>query len=248
MKYVLASAALAAGLALATVPALAGGDIAAAPATASCGSGPFQGAYIGASTGYVHQHADQTVIGAGLKGSSDDNGWLIGLYSGYNWQCGRFVIGAESDWSYVDASSTTTISGDTFKSSMDYLGTTRVRLGVTVTPTTLLYGTVGIATAHIKHAYASGAIPVTNTDKDYDFGVAVGGGVEFLRGDRFGLKAEVLYVNMGEHTMDFNYVPPGGCGGVCRGYYKWEDDYVVARLGLSYKFGVAPAPAVQPLK
>jgi outer membrane immunogenic protein len=57
--------------------------------------------------------------------------------------------------------------------------------------------------------------------------------------DRWLLRAEALYVDLGDKTRDYS----AGC---CAGTTTWDDKFWVGRLGLSYKFGVREP--VVPLK
>jgi outer membrane immunogenic protein len=213
-----------------------------------CHSGAFNGPYIGASVGYVGVDADHSPEGQS-KLSSDDGGVIAGGHIGYNMQCGRFVIGAEGDFSWTDLKShATAADGTDFWTSVDWLATLRGRLGLVVHENVMLYGTAGVAWADRTHKlYDPGAPggPFSQSDSDTATGFVVGGGVEFLRHERWLFRAEVLYVGLDDDNR--TYTITGGCGGTCTSRVKWEDDMVVARVGLSLKLG-AEAPRYEPLK
>jgi opacity protein-like surface antigen len=85
------------------------------------------------------------------------SGWLFGGQAGYTWQYGRFVGGLEVDYSAADIKGTVNLpvgsSVFTRETKIDELASVRGRLGFTVTPRLLAYGTAGLALAH--HEYAS---------------------------------------------------------------------------------------------
>jgi len=217
-----------------------------------CHRGPFNGLYIGASVGYAGLDSEQSPLGSS-KLSSDDGGVIVGGHVGYNIQCGRVVVGIEGDLSYLDLESSVTDPSDqsTFRTTIDTLGTLRGRLGLAVHDTMLLYATAGVAwadrTHHLSAPNAPGGL-FEQSDSDWATGFVVGGGVEFLRHDRWTLRAEVLWADLGD--KDHDYVITGtGCGGtVCTSSAKWDDEALIARVGLSLKLGGEPAPAYQPLK
>ncbi|HJU30510.1 MAG TPA: hypothetical protein VJ740_03615, partial [Hyphomicrobiaceae bacterium] len=125
---------------------------------------------------------------------------------------------------------------------VDWFGTVRGRLGVLVHNHALVYATAGLAYADTTHTFAVPSFPFSQSDDDFMVGYAIGGGVELLRDNRWLLRAEVLYVDLGEETHSYS---SGGCV-PCNGRTKWEDDFVVARLGLSYK--LSEPERVVPLK
>lgn len=224
--------------------ALAGGDLAVAPMADAgrCGTGPFAGLYIGAHAGYVGVDAKQhSANGVSLK--SSDDGWLVGGHVGYNRQCGSYLLGIETDLSWVDASATSVVAGQTLTSSYDYLGTLRVRGGL-VRDNVLFYVTGGLAYASIDHELAAPVLNFKQSDSDLKLGWTIGGGIELAR-DCWTLRAEVLYVDFGDDTH--TYTATGPCSGSCTSTVHWKDDMVVGRVGLSLKLH-RDEPPVQPLK
>jgi len=226
-----------------------------APVARTCAGGPFSGAYVGGSVGYLkHEgsfHNKDVGEGFGWTVDDDDSGVLYGIYSGYNIQCDRFVFGLESDFNGGNTESVWTESccGIEFKSELDWLSTSRARLGVVYGDSTLFYVTGGLAYGKVEHslAIAPPAFTVDFSDSDTDkrWGWTLGGGVEFLRQGKWSLKAEALYVDLGEETH--NYDASLACGIECTARYGWEDEFWTARVGLSYHFGAREEEAV-PLK
>ena len=132
-----------------------------APAYAPPAAAPYSwtGSYIGGHFGYAwgSDPIDLTPVTAFPTGtvplSLADNprGVLAGIQYGTNWQFNRFVLGCDSDFSFSDikASQTvvtapggiaTTSSGE---QKLDWLSTTRGRVGYLLTDNLLLYGTGG---------------------------------------------------------------------------------------------------------
>jgi outer membrane immunogenic protein len=213
-----------------------------------CHKGPFNGLYIGATVGYANLDSGQSPLGE-PKLSNDDGGVIVGGHVGYNLQCGRVVVGVEGDLSYLDLETRGQQPDLTsFHSSVDMLGTLRGRLGLVVHDNILLYATAGVAWADRTHTLdAPGAPggPFTQSDSDTATGWVVGGGIEFMRYDRWTLRGEVLWTDLGDESR--TYVVSTGCGGVCEAHARWDDEIVTARIGLSLKLG-GHEPHYQPLK
>ena len=129
----------------------------------AAGSRPYNwtGSYIGGNFGYAWGSdpiglSPFTVFPAGtvpLSLADNPRGVLGGIQYGTNWQFNRFVLGWDSDFSFsnIKASQTvfaapggiaTTMSAE---QKLDYLSTTRGRLGYLITDNLLLYGTGGLA-------------------------------------------------------------------------------------------------------
>ena len=99
--------------------------------------------------------------GGSLGGSQ--TGFIGGGQAGYNWQTGSFVLGVETDFDWTDLSSKQflcwrefrrprlppkrLLDAEQLRGSLDWLCTTRVRVGGVVTPDNrlMIYGTGGFA-------------------------------------------------------------------------------------------------------
>jgi outer membrane immunogenic protein len=236
-------------------PALADGSLkdtpVAAVETRSCSGGSFAGTYIGASVGYIDHRDDKTDLNFGGSFGNNSGSVIGGLHSGYSMQCGRLVVGIESDISVfsADTSQTDPCCGSiTTESKADWLSTSRIRLGLVHDDHLMFYVTGGLAAADVNHKVSDPLIipgGFSESHSDWKWGWTVGGGVEMLRDDHWTLRAEALYVDLG--STDETYVATG-CGiGTCSTSYGWDDNFWLARVGLSYKFGAREAEAV-PLK
>jgi outer membrane immunogenic protein len=152
-------------------------------------------------------------------------------------------LGLEGDFSWLDVSPTTAISGVTLKTDYDYFGTLRGRIGL-AHDNLLFYLTGGLAFAHVDHRYDVPAFGFSQSDTKWSTGWTAGGGLELDRG-HWRLRAEVLYVDLADTTRDYSFPAPP-CRGTCASRIRWEDDFLVARVGLSFK--LHREPDHQPLK
>jgi outer membrane immunogenic protein len=242
MKNILTAVVAAAALFGSAVTASAGGDLKGDPYDHGCGPGAFSGAYFGVHGGWVKADTEHHATGGMVSTSADGNGWAIGGHSGYGWQCGRFYLGVEGDLNWVDVDTSHTIAGQTLKTSYDYFSTTRARLGI-VHDTMLLYVTGGLAMASIDHRLDWPAQGFSRSHSETMWGWTIGGGVELSRG-HWSLRGEVLYVDLGEERHSYTFNAP--CV-VCTTDIKWRDDFVVARVGISFKLHREEQP-YEPLK
>lgn len=252
---------------LAMVFAVAGGTSAAladggslkdgpAPVAAArtCASGPFAGFYVGAGVGYANHDTKNTDVSIAATGSVsyDDSGVAASLYSGYNVQCDRLVVGYESDWNWADVeSSYTDFTGGcggpcyTVQSDVKWYSTARLRVGLVHSGNILFYATGGLAYADVDTKLTFQPLAFQASNSDWKFGWTAGGGVEFIRDGRWSLRAEALYMDFGDQTYAYSTV---ACGIGCTAAQKWDDDMWVARVGLTYRFGAREEAAVVPLK
>jgi outer membrane immunogenic protein len=191
--------------------------------------------------------------------SIDNEGFLIGGTLGYNMQFGSFVFGVEGDISYTDNESETTAFNptafgggpagsisSTFRTEMDYFATVRGRAGFAF-GNVLVYGTGGLAIADVNmtadfNAPNFGSRQFLGERSETLTGYTVGGGVEFalptnilpFLGSAVTLKAEYLYYDLGEETIN---VPAVGAGGVGAYNSRFENEGHIVRGGINVKFG-----------
>jgi outer membrane immunogenic protein len=220
---------------------------------------PFAGSYLGLAAGYAQQRVEVTnedpaALAFGQTFKDTEGGFTFGGYTGYNWQrCGhRFVFGIETDFNYINTSPTAYdievfgVGTETtsLESSIDWFGTVRGRLGFVVHDRVLLYGTGGLAYGRADHRFSddcpgcqggvTGLGTIGQSDSVTKAGWTVGGGGELLH-DRWFLRAEALYVDLGSETHSGTFALSNGA---TAGYIaKWDDQFWVARLGIAYKFG-----------
>lgn len=137
----------------------------------------FSGPRIGAVAGY-----DNTDVAPGA-GAAD--GFVYGGQIGYDYDFGRFVTGAESDFS----GTTTSGRAGTATSEAAHYFTLAARAGVKPLPQVLLFARGGLAEARVR-LLPGGAIDNT--------GYTVGGGAELALFGHAYLRAEYRYSDYGE--------------------------------------------------
>ncbi len=188
------------------------------------------------------------------------SGVIGGAQLGYNWQIGSLVTGLEADiqGSGIKGSARapaipTFVPVGSFESSLSsehklsWFGTVRGRLGVTVTPELLLYGTGGLAYGRVdasanwfdfedfgggEHFQAQAPAGVSKTK----VGWTAGAGAEWMFARNWSAKLEYLYVDLGsesaigDETANQVLFLPFAVG------YTWHTRENIARVGVNYHF------------
>jgi len=219
----------------------------------------WTGYYFGGNIGYSWGRSENDVTITGLpgtllglstaslaRGDQDHqkvDGVIGGFQTGYNWQVGNWVMGMESDLQasrqkgdaqYCNLGGTScAIASLDASHRLSWFGTARSRLGILVTPNTLLYGTAGVAYGQVKSDYG---LNLFNTQiatvnfKDVKAGWTAGAGVEFALAGNWSTKLEYLYMDLGKNEIAVS------AGGVTATLDRRFTDHI-ARLGLNYRFG-----------
>lgn len=189
----------------------------------------------------------------------DRDGFVGGGQIGYNWQFApTWVFGIEADIQYSDIRDTRNVQtvlaavgpngtaagtrNNFYTTNMEYFGTVRGRLGYTF-DRTMIYGTGGLAYGEVTNAATfTGVAPGFATQfvgarKRTDVGYTVGAGIEHAFTPNWSVKAEYLYYDLGDKTIQvLNVAGPGGAGGP--GYNaRFQNEGHIVRAGLNYKFG-----------
>ena len=227
------------------------------------------------------------VSAALLSGSGFNNGnaaFIGGGQMGYNWQfpygAMGFVYGVEADiqgiagsgsngsrWTAANANRGATpyslLSSQQGRSTLQYLGTVRGRIGYLATPTLLLYGTGGLAYGGIDTNVsnyqpwtdASGGgrnylIGGNGSFSNTQVGWTGGGGVEWMFLPNWSVKAEYLYYDLGRisGTVINNFYGANAAAGdngiMSASTYQGRATGNVIRAGLNYHITWATAPIV----
>jgi outer membrane immunogenic protein len=233
----------------------------------------WTGFYVGVNAGGIWSNggnASTTIFAQGFpflttdwpNGSfgSSNSGFIGGGQAGYNWQTGSFVLGVETDFdgsslsrsrSFIGPSFVEPINGfnDNFSANgsvrLNWLGSTRARVGWAVTPDNrlMIYGTGGVAygggSAHLNvfdadngWFWSSGNNSATRT------GWTIGGGAEYAFTNNIIFGAEYLYYNLGSRTLTVtpNLAASNFFGPTAFSSTKVNFDGSVIRARLSYKF------------
>jgi outer membrane immunogenic protein len=178
-------------------------------------------------------------------------GFIGGGQIGYNWQTGPYVIGWEADIQGADIHDNVNrvtigtafpgVRNNFFDQRLEYLGTVRGRLGY-AWDRTLIFGTGGFAYGGVKtSANFFGPLPgnilqFTGSHDSTETGYAVGGGIEQAFWQNWTLRAEYLYYDLGDTSVNVNVIP--GSGGAGTGYITtFKNDGHIVRAALNYKFG-----------
>jgi outer membrane immunogenic protein len=195
---------------------------------------------------------------------ADDWGWTAGVQVGCNAQSTpNFVAGVEADFNWsglkkeiLDVFPQVTSANPAFtigpeavgiESKIQWFSTFRLRAGFAF-DRLWLYGTGGLAVAEVKTAttvafgFPTVGTPVlggaihAGSDSQTRVGFAVGGGIEYAFTNNWSLKAEYLYIDLGQQNHQVPLIAPGG---VASGYTWNNSDRLrenVVRAGLNYKF------------
>ena len=199
--------------------------------------------------------ANGVAVAASGTGSLSATGFAGGVQTGYNWQAGTLVYGIEADISALGLGEATSTRGVfpfaflgtqyalTEKMRPEWLATLRARLGYTVAPHVLLYATGGLAFSEFKFSssYSDNAIDATfpggtgfGSRSAVMSGWTAGGGVEWLLGGNWTIKAEYLYADLGSMRIA---VPTSNTAAFTQTMLVDADLTVqTARVGLNYRY------------
>jgi len=219
----LASAALAA---CGSLPALAA-DMpvkAAPPATATAS---WSGFYVGGHLGYGYAVTEASLPDLGLSNrfvGLGSRGFTGGVLGGYNVMLSsRWLVGIEADASWQNIRHRASNFSVTDELSLGWSASIRGRLGYLLTPTTLLFGTVGWTWSEVE--FSNDLIPESFSQK-VD-GVQVGFGVETILAGKWITRTEYLHSFYGD--VQFNTLALGQLN-----LSPWVG---VIRSALIYRFG-----------
>jgi outer membrane immunogenic protein len=151
----------------------------------------WAGPYAGLSLGYGFSgHTKARDIPA----NPSTDGFVGGAFAGYNWQSDNFVYGAEADIGYDGVKG----SSNGIKSKAGVDGSLRARLGYSVSPDILLYGTAGGAAKSLKvEDTVTGA-----SDRNTMLGWTAGVGSDIKLTDNLFGRVEYRYTDFGSKNFD----------------------------------------------
>lgn len=222
----------------------------------------WTGVYVGAHFGYGKGNADTSVtplpsaaIFINLLPQTlhpDPSGAFGGGQFGANLQRGRLVIGAEFDISGSGMDGTTTVTpiiqnnntpfpGAGFLTAHQdttWLATLQPRVGIALVPRFLVYGTGGLALAHVNSSATTDFRPVGTETYPASFsktkkGWIAGVGAEIALTHRWSVKGEYLHYDLGSESITANPVPPLPPFQIA---YSWATTANLARFGINFKF------------
>jgi outer membrane immunogenic protein len=233
----------------------------------------WTGFYIGLNAGGIFSSGSRSLTlvdpNAGVDGAflnsalpgglgNGNSGFIGGGQAGYNWQTGAFVFGVETDFDGTTLSNSRNLTGAGFfdpyigatdnltlhsKVSLDWLGTTRGRVGWVVTPDNrlMIYGTGGVAygggSANVSfYDNATGAFWSGNPSSSR-VGWTVGAGAEYAFTNNWTIRGEYLYVDLGSSNFTSIGNPAAAFafpGVYAQGHINY--DASIFRLAVNYKF------------
>jgi outer membrane immunogenic protein len=228
----------------------------------------WAGWYVGANAGWIGSADDMVTntgtdtggagLGAALAANAIPgavslryNGFLGGAQLGYNWQTGSWVYGLEADVDGSTAKAAAVFPGGagsvpittTYSRELDSLATIRGRIGFTVAPTFLVYGTGGFGIDHTNtgtSAVAPAASPpiesepTANITSSYIWASwTAGGGVEWLFAPQWSVKAEYLYVDHPHSDNQLTYTYGANTSTLTSTFH---DSSNIVRAGVNYHF------------
>jgi len=230
----------------------------------------WSGYYLGLNLGYSWGQSNLTEIlvdsgtGATLfTGTSTVNitGVIGGGQAGYNWQSGNWVFGIEADFqgsgergsvTFTCAACSTSTVTASITERLDWFGTVRPRLGWTVTPTTMVYATGGLAYGELNDSgvISNGTAATSFSFSKVSAGWTAGGGIEGQLSGNWTWKVEYLFMELLEPSgSDPTSIPavPAGCTpgfncipGVGNGHLNNNTDPSftdnIVRAGINYKW------------
>ncbi|TPN79559.1 porin family protein [Mesorhizobium sp. CU2] len=169
----------------------------------------WAGPYAGVTLGYGFDgHANARDAGTNVK----TKGFVGGVFGGYQWQQENFVYGGEADLGYNGTKGDS--NGISAKSGLE--GSLRARLGYSVTPEILLYGTGGLAAKNQKIETAG------TSDSNAMLGWTAGVGTDIKITDNVFGRVEYRYTDYG--SKDFDNV----------GNVKSKDNRVTFGVGMKF--------------
>lgn len=191
----------------------------------------WNGAYLGGQIGYgwgKSTFSDVDGVGGRLK----PDGFLGGLYAGYNFDLGNSVVlGVDGDVTYNNLKkrfSETDEFGDTdsIESKLRWSGAVRARAGYAV-DRFLPYIAGGVAFGQIKNSATSveGGVEEHFSSSKTHTGWTAGAGVDYAATDNVIVRLEYRYTDYGHKNFDVDGVDT-------RNKFKTNE----VRLGVAYKF------------
>ena len=201
--------------------------------------------------------ANAAAVNASGSGKNEAGGFTGGIQAGYNLQNNNLVYGLEIDFGALRLRGSRQVSGtypvgfgivfpgDAYtvgtSYDTDWLATFRGRIGWTMMPNLLVYGTGGLAVTRLSVANSfadnvfAGAVEAVSESK-LRAGWAIGAGLEWAQSIDWTIKAEYLYIDFGKVTAT-GLIANGNAPGYGQGISTSSDLTAhVARIGVNRRF------------
>jgi outer membrane immunogenic protein len=210
----------------------------------------WSGFYLGGSLGGRWSDVDWTTltpapIGPSSPAAYDSSSFRAGIYGGVNFQLSPMIVaGIEADIGWADNESTRTgipglsTTADRTSVRQNWDGSVVGRLGVLVTPATLLYAAGGVSWIDVESntncAGTAGSfcgVARNQTNETTRTGWTVGAGLETMLAGNWLARVEYRFADYGKIDNTF-------FAGTASAYTLSEDLVThTAKVGLAYKFG-----------
>jgi outer membrane immunogenic protein len=185
----------------------------------------WTGLYIGINGGWGWGRSDWTTPLV-TTGDFDLSGGLVGGTLGYNWQTANWVYGLEGDIDWSDINGSTNVASAFCaagcRTSNSWLSTVRGRVGYAF-DRFLPYITGGLAIGDVR-ADIAGVKVASDTNVGWTFG----GGIEYAALGNWTVKAEYLYVDLGDFNCGVS------CGLATTDKVSFRSN--IFRGGINYRF------------
>jgi outer membrane immunogenic protein len=237
----------------------------------------WNGFYIGLNGGYSWGHSSRDLnffspvngvtFATATGGGRNMDGGLFGGQIGYNWQASNWVFGIEADAQWTGQKGSTTAfcpvagcfptavavtatgTAASLTDKLEWFGTIRGRVGLTVTPSSMIYLTGGGAFGEVKTdlglvGFTAAGLPAAvagsrSTDR---FGWTFGGGFETMFAGNWSAKLEYLYMDIG--TVSNSVVLPTAAGLPLGVNVSSRVTDNIIRGGINYHFSYGPSAVV----
>ncbi len=200
------------------------------PMATTSGFVNWTGAYFGGFGGYAAGEITADADNPDFDSEYDLNFAVGGAQFGYNHQFGQFVVGGEIDFSFTDGDTSEAVGVGEYQSNIDWLATFRLRAGYTW-DNLLIYATGGFAAAETDDRFFD-VDGVREEATGSRKGWTAGAGFEWAFYDRWSVKGEYLFVDLGDdETID-------DTNGVLEDFVSStvEHQYHIGKVGINYHF------------
>lgn len=179
----------------------------------------WAGFYLGVSGGYGFGATSFPLASDSVK----PKGGVFGGFAGYNWQYGPVVAGIEGDFSGGDLQAP---DGNGTIQKTNELGSARARLGYTLLPNLLGYGTAGVGFGHTQLQTVGNFAQTFGEADATQIGWVAGAGLDYKIWGGLFARAEYLHYDLAKTTFTFEQgiSSPG------------SERIDIVRGGLGYKF------------
>ena len=206
-----------------------------------------------------------TVAVTNFLGGRNNNmeGFAGGGHIGYNYQIGNIVVGIEADASYTDFGNNSqnrnnlsvvslvpgvvgfsgAVNSGIASGGLDYYGTVRGRVGYAL-DRLLIFGTGGFAYGQGSEANnnffltQNGQVFSNGRRDNFRTGWVAGGGVEYAFTPNLTGRVEAQYVSLERETQQTFIGAVGTTPVFVANNRRADNDFVVVRAGVSYKFNL----------